>query len=104
MTQVRNLSPADVKAALDAGEIQLIDVREPYEFERFRIAGSVNMPLSSFHPAELPSDGPEIIFMCAGGVRSVRAIEAAQAYGRDLDAHLAPGINGWISEGLPVEQ
>ncbi|MDC7683395.1 rhodanese-like domain-containing protein [Asticcacaulis sp. BYS171W] len=100
---VRNLTPAEVQTALESGQIHLIDVREDYEFEQARIAGSVNQPLSTFHPGELPQDGKEIIFMCAGGVRSLRAIEAAQAFGINADAHLAPGIRGWIAEGLPVE-
>ncbi|MCA1934419.1 MAG: rhodanese-like domain-containing protein [Asticcacaulis sp.] len=100
---VRNLTPAEVQAALDSGAIHLIDVRELYEYERVRVPGSVNLPLSTFHPAELPQDGKEIIFMCAGGVRSLRAIEAAQAFGLTADAHLAPGINGWIAAGLAVE-
>lgn len=100
---VRNLTPAEVQAALESGAIHLIDVREVYEYDRARVPGSVNLPLSTFHPAQLPKDGREIIFMCAGGVRSLRAIEAAQAFGLTADAHLAPGINGWIAAGLPVE-
>lgn len=103
MSTIRNLSPEEVYAALSAGAIRLIDVREPHEYAQYRIKGSLNLPLSVFHPADIPADGPEIVFMCAGGVRSLRAIEAAQAYGLAADAHLAPGIYGWINAGLPVE-
>lgn len=104
MTQaIKNLSPAEVADALGAGTIHLIDVREPAEFNQVSVEGSVSLPLSQFHPDDLPPpDGKEIVFMCAGGVRSIKAIELTRAYGRDVSAHLAPGIRGWLIEGYPV--
>lgn len=100
---IKNLSPAEVSEALRAGTIHLIDVREPAEFDQVSVEGSVNLPLSRFHPDDLPPpDDKDIVFMCAGGVRSIRAIELTRAYGREVSAHLAPGIRGWLIEGYPV--
>lgn len=100
---IRNLDVTEVAAALEAGRIHLIDVREPSEFAQGHIEGSVNLPLSGFDPAALPpEDDKEIVFMCAAGVRSLKAIEAAHAGGRDVSAHLATGIRGWLNEGYPV--
>lgn len=104
MTEVHNLDPQDVWAKLDAGEIALVDVREPHEFAAASIAGSINMPLSTFDPANLPvAEGKPVVLMCAGGVRSLRAIEAAQSAGVDVDSHLAGGIQAWARAGLPIE-
>ncbi|MFT4091615.1 MAG: rhodanese-like domain-containing protein [Asticcacaulis sp.] len=104
MTQdIKNLSPAEVAEALNAGTIHLVDVREPAEFDQVSIEGSISLPLSVFHPDALPpQDDKEIVFMCAGGVRSIKAIELTRAYGREVSAHLAPGIRGWLMQGLPV--
>ena len=104
MATLNNLSPLDVARALEAGEAVLVDVREPHEFASEHIAGAVNMPLSSFHPSELPDGGPPVILQCAAGVRSVRAWEACQAAGVDVGSHMAGGIKAWIAAGLPVER
>lgn len=104
MGQVHNLDPMEVKAQLDAHAIVLVDVREPHEFAAASIPGSLNLPLSTFDPASLPQEpGKSVVLMCAGGVRSLRALEAAQSAGVDIDSHLAGGIQAWARAGLPVE-
>jgi len=50
-SKVKDLTPTEVKTALDAGRILLIDVREPAEFAAERIHGALNFPLSTFDPA-----------------------------------------------------
>ncbi len=95
-----NLSPEDVAGMLD--DIVLVDVREPNEFASERIKGAVNLPLSRFHPADLPSG--HVVLQCAGGVRSARAVEACEAAGVAVSEHLAGGIRAWMAAGLPVER
>jgi len=101
---VVNLTPEEVHAALEGGQTLLIDVREPSEFEAERIEGAINMPLSSFDPSALPTgDGKRLILSCAGGVRSVTALNAAQGAGLDIEEHLAGGLRAWKAAGLPTE-
>lgn len=96
-----NLSPKEVKAAHDAHEIVLIDVREPREFGAERLHGALNFPLSTFDPAFLPGKGP-IVFQCGTGKRSAMAAERfAAVHGCDT-RHLAGGITAWKEEGLPI--
>ena len=103
MVGVIDLDVAEVKAGLDGGQFLLIDVREPHEYAARSVAGTVNLPLSTFDPAALPAAGEkEIVFMCAGGVRSRRALEACQAAGLPLSKHLAGGIGAWVAAGAPV--
>ena len=98
-----NLTPRQVKAALDAQEILLIDVREPAEFAAERIHGALNFPLSSFDPAALPPAGDRmIVFQCGSGKRSATAVERCRAAGHKIDAHLAGGIMAWKAQGLPT--
>ncbi len=101
---VINLTPEEVQTALDSGQALLIDVREPYEFDAERIHGAINMPLSSFDPSALPRDGGKrLILSCAGGVRSVTALNACQGAGLGLEEHLAGGLRAWKMAGLPTE-
>ena len=103
--EIRNLSPEDVAHGIKAGEILLVDVREPNETALERIPGAVLLPLSTFDPADLPdSDGRAIVFSCGSGIRSVKAAEIAQAAGLPHNAHLAGGLKAWKAAGLPTER
>jgi rhodanese-related sulfurtransferase len=103
-SDVRDLAPQEVARGMRAGEILLIDVREPAETAGERIPGAVLAPLSSFDPADLPdAAGRALVFLCASGIRSVKAAEIAQAAGLCCDAHLAGGIKAWKAAGLPTE-
>lgn len=100
---MKNLSPAEVHDLLAAGKIALVDVRENGEHEGERIAGAILCPLSSFDPAKLPDTGGKpVVFHCAGGVRSARAVDACQHAGLPHDAHMAGGLSAWKAAGLPT--
>jgi rhodanese-related sulfurtransferase len=51
---VRDLTPEEVAAGLEAGSMLLVDVREPNETAAERIPGSVLLPLSRFDPDDIP--------------------------------------------------
>lgn len=99
---VVDLNRDDIKKGLSEGSILLVDVREPQEFTAGHIPGAVSHPLSTFDPDALPADR-RIVFSCAAGVRSLRAIEFAQAAGRDLREHYKGGFKDWINAGEPIE-
>ena len=101
--KTKDLSPHQVKAALDAHKILLIDVREPDEFAAEKIAGAVNVPLSTFDPATLPDAGSKtIVLQCAGGKRSAMAVDQCRKAGRAVETHLAGGLMAWKAAGLPT--
>ncbi len=101
--KTQDLTPQQVKAALDAREILLIDVREPAEFAAEKIAGAVNVPLSTFDPAALPdAGGKTIVLQCAGGKRSALAVEQCRKADQAIDTHLAGGLAAWKAAGLPT--
>lgn len=102
---VHDLDIEDVKQGLADGSILLIDVREPHEFAMARIPGSVSMPLSRFDSFALPEpEGKRIVFSCGAGVRSLHALEFAQAAGLPIDAHYVGGFRDWVMSGEPVER
>ena len=100
--QVIDLDREAIKQGLREGSLLLVDVREPHEFAAGHIPGSVSHPLSVFDPSSLPED-KRIVFSCAAGVRSVRAIEFAQAAGRDIREHYKGGFKDWAAAGEAVE-
>ena len=97
------LSPRQVAALIEEGDVQLIDVREPYEHEAGRIADDVHIELDQL-PAKsgsLDRDRP-VVFYCRTGSRSALATQAFSASG--FDAHnLSGGLQDWVAAGLPIE-
>ena len=100
--EVVDLDIDDVKEGLASAAITLVDVREPHEYAAGHIPGSISHPLSTFDPDALRNFSG-IVFSCASGVRSVRAIEFAQAAGLDLNEHYRGGFKEWAIMGEPVE-
>ncbi|MCI4645382.1 MAG: rhodanese-like domain-containing protein [Hyphomonadaceae bacterium] len=102
MADERDLSPSTVFEALKAGEILLVDVREPAEFAVGRIHGALLHPLSTFEPKAIPTDGARrIIFQCGSGKRSRKALDTFMAATGADAAHLDGGIGAWKGAGLP---
>lgn len=100
---VVDLDLDEVKRGLADNSIVLVDVREPPEFAAGHIPGSISHPLSTFDPAGLPSaQDQRLVFSCAAGIRSVRAIELARAAGLDVREHYRGGFKDWIAAGEPV--
>jgi rhodanese-related sulfurtransferase len=104
MSQQKNLSPVEIKKMIDDKSILLVDVREAEENASERIEGAVLMPLSSFDPQALPKPaaGQSIVFHCAGGVRSAKAIAKCQQAGVNANAHMEGGIGAWKKASLPT--
>lgn len=102
-TEATDVAPGDVAAKLDAGEIDLIDVREDHEIAEGRIPGATAIKIAdlSAAAADLPKDRP-IVFQCAHGSRSKMAAEAFRGAGFEA-YNLAGGIAAWSHEGLPMD-
>jgi rhodanese-related sulfurtransferase len=99
----RDLSPQQVAELLESGEGQLVDVREPYEWDAGRIAGARHIELERLagRAAELPRERP-VVFLCRLGARSAMATQAFRAAGWDA-YNLSGGIRRWADRGLPLE-
>jgi rhodanese-related sulfurtransferase len=103
---IQNVTAAEALAAQQAGTALIIDVREPAEFAAERIAGALNLPLSTFDPTSLLAvvDPQMVIFQCGSGMRSMKAVLACRLSGLAADRHLAGGINAWKTAGLATLQ
>ncbi len=99
----RDLTPQRVAEMIESGEAQLVDVREPYEYEAGHIAGVLHIELEHLaaRAEEIDRDKP-IVFHCRIGRRSALATEAFAASGMDA-YNMAGGIQAWADAGLPLE-
>ncbi len=97
-------TPQQVAELLHNGrDVQLIDVREPYEHEAGRIAGDRLIELGRLSQ-EAGSIDPArpVIFYCRTGGRSAMASQAFAQAG--FDAHnLLGGLVVWSEAGLPLD-
>lgn len=92
------------KQMIDSGEVDVIDVREPWEYNMGHIAGARLAPLQAFlaQPQEhLQRDG--IVFVCAHANRSRVASQMAAALGYSKIYNMSGGMEAWTNRGLPVE-
>jgi rhodanese-related sulfurtransferase/transcriptional regulator with XRE-family HTH domain len=98
------LSPADTQARIAEGGIDIVDVREPHEFVEGHVPGARNVPLGlvkSDPRGRLPAT--PVLLVCAGGVRSQTAADAAEAAGLVDLYQLEGGTKAWVRAGLPIE-
>ena len=95
-------SPEEVKAARDAGEIVIIDVRTPQEFAFEHIEGAMNFPMAYFDAKALPGQSDKrIVLHCGSGIRSAKMAKVAAEAGFDVIAHLEGGFGAWKQAKLP---
>lgn len=78
---------------------QLIDVREPNEFENGHILGARNIPLSQMkmRMKELRPDKPVYLY-CQSGMRSARAAQFLYRKGYKDLSHLQGGFKKWTGK------
>lgn len=95
------MSPAEVSERLD--DVQLVDVREPYEHAAGRIAGARHIEVSRLaEEAGRLDPARPVCFYCRVGGRSWMAATAFRRAG--LDAYsMAGGLEAWAQRGLPLE-
>ncbi|WP_298210622.1 rhodanese-like domain-containing protein [Ferrimicrobium sp.] len=87
--------------AIHSDDIEIIDVREEWEYVAGHVPGAVNVPLSSLadNLDLIPTSRHYII--CASGGRSLRAAEALRGAGYE-SVSVAGGTIAWIDRGNEV--
>jgi rhodanese-related sulfurtransferase len=95
----------DPRAVFDhRDDYQLLDVREPYEWDAGHIEESIHLPLaqvmSGGEQGRLDQSRP-VVVVCRTGNRSELAALMLQA--RGYEAHnLEGGVERWLASGLPL--
>ncbi len=89
---------------LQMGGANVIDVREPDEYEEGHVPGARLIPLQEVPERieELPDTG-DIYLICKTGARSRRAAEYLATQGYQVH-NVAGGTMAWIDAGFPVDR
>ena len=101
---IREIQPSQLAERLERGEkLEIIDVREPYEWQIGHIPGARLVPLSQI-PEEIPrlDKRRETILYCKAGVRSMRAAQQLANAGVTDVRNLTGGILRWIDDVDPT--
>jgi adenylyltransferase/sulfurtransferase len=101
---VSEIQPSQLAERLEGGEeLEIIDVREPYEWQLGHIPGARLVPLGRI-AAEIPllDKRRETILYCKVGVRSMFAAKQLADAGVSEVRNLAGGILRWIDEVDPT--
>lgn len=101
---VREIQPAQLAQRLESGEkLEIIDVREPYEWEIGHIPGARLVPLDRI-AEEIPrlDKRRETILYCKVGARSAYAAQQLARAGVADVRNLAGGILRWIDDVDPT--
>jgi rhodanese-related sulfurtransferase len=98
-----DIDPQDLVDWMDRdGQLQVIDVREPYERDAGHIAGTAHIPMVELtaRAGEIDRERP-VVFYCRVGARSDMAAQAFRASGyRALS--MTGGLVRWVHEGRPL--
>jgi rhodanese-related sulfurtransferase len=109
--RIRSVRPEEVAATVLAGEIVVVDVREPDEFEGGHLPFAVNIPRGwlefkadptcPVYDRRVAPDLPLLLYCTIGG-RSALAAAALQELDYASVSSLEGGFEGWKAAGYPV--
>ncbi|MGK2963142.1 MAG: molybdopterin-synthase adenylyltransferase MoeB [Gemmatimonadaceae bacterium] len=103
-SKIRDMPPRELAERIASGEdLQLIDVRESWEWDISRIPGGRLIPLATLE-TELDTIDParEVIVYCKSGGRSLKAAEVLVEHGFERVADLSGGVQRWSEEVDPT--
>jgi rhodanese-related sulfurtransferase len=107
-TGYADLSAEEFRAMIDQanpGEVVILDVRTPTEFERERLRDAVNLDVSlgvfSERVGRYDREKTYLVY-CQSGTRSARAAQTMSELGFSKVYNLRGGIAKWKDAGYPV--
>jgi hydroxyacylglutathione hydrolase len=100
--QVAQITVQDLHRELE--HVQLIDVRQPGEYEQMHIGGAVSMPLPKLGKMldGLDRETPVAVH-CKSGYRSSIGTSVLERAGFSNVMNVIGGIDAWVACGLPLE-
>src|SRR5688572_21869972 len=101
---IADISPRELAARIERGDdIQLVDVREKWEWDIARIPSAQLIPLGELEDNIMSLDRKrEVVLYCKSGVRSLHAAEELADAGFSKVANLSGGILRWSQEVDPT--
>ncbi|HEX7088412.1 MAG TPA: MBL fold metallo-hydrolase [Vicinamibacterales bacterium] len=106
--ELRTIEQVDARTAaarVEAGEVDVVDVRSRAEYDAGHMRGARHIPLGQLlkNLHTLPAGRP-ILVHCQGGTRSAIGASLLDAAGFTQVSNLTHGFREWMEAGLPVEE
>ena len=94
------ISPSEAETLLTQNKARFIDVREPWEFQTTRIAGSLLMPMGDMPSRAHQELDPDerLVILCHHGQRSLNVAFWLRNQGFQNAQSLRGGIDAWARE------
>lgn len=105
--KIHNLNAKDFAEAIKSGEVLLLDVRTPKEFQAGHIenSGNINFYASDFKKKlDLINNDQKVYIYCYSGVRSEKTIKMLADRGFKNIYNLEKGILDWNNSSLPLKE
>ena len=101
----RDLKIDDIRPLVESGEHEVVDVREPWEYQSGHVPGARNVVLASIlaNPSA-HTFAAGTVFVCEVGERSAVASEMAAALGVKDVINFRGGTRAWREAGLELER
>ena len=111
---VRNVAVQEAKKLIENGDVFVLDVRTPSEFNSSHIEGATLIPVTNTFGSNLSSDNllearvdevpknKKILVYCKSGHRSTSASKILVNAGYSQVYSMEGGINAWTGAGYPV--
>ena len=106
-SQIVEIDTATAEARIQAGNVFVLDVREPDEYDEGALENAVHIPrghLEAQIEARALDRDQTIVVYCAGGVRSAFAARTLQELGYSDVLSMAGGFGKWKDEGRTWRQ
>jgi rhodanese-related sulfurtransferase/transcriptional regulator with XRE-family HTH domain len=105
---VHTLEAAQAQALIAAGDVDVVDVRDPRDWASGHVPGARSLPLDELrsinrvNAKDKVSTG-KVLFVCARGVRSMSAAQLTEDAGHTEVYSLEGGMLAWAGAGMPIE-
>ena len=106
-SQIVEIDTAAAEARIQAGDVFVLDVREPDEYDEGALENAVHIPrghLEAQIEGRALDHDQTIVVYCAGGVRSAFAARTLQELGYSDVLSMAGGFGKWKDEGRTWRQ
>lgn len=99
--EIPEIDVAMLAGLRDAGEVHLIDVREPDEYATAHVPGAVLIPLGMVSDRLAEIGEAPLHIICKSGGRSMQAALFLASHGLEC-TNIAGGTDAWVAQGYEV--
>jgi rhodanese-related sulfurtransferase len=102
---ITEISPAEARAQVEAGDAVLIDVRDDAAWQDGHAAGARHLNRGEVEveiEEQIPDLDQPIICYCGGGSRSALVTESLQKMGYKNVRSMTGGFRAWKAGGFPI--